>query len=1290
MRQFDWHTLADGDRFRSFCSKLLHAELGPGVRPFDAAGTDYAIDAMFEGDAGGQQRKHVFQFKRRDKLSDLKSALKSRDVPRILECLSAGTDRAGRQLWEGVTHYTVMTDLELGPQTLAELQEILSPLPFQTDIQWRELLECRAGRHPYILRLFFGDGDPVLIPARDAREWYVTRPFGRYYDGQVLPYAEAEHSPTARCSQFLESPTHRLLHITGRQGVGKSRLLLQIAEAADTLPDTCVWFLKPSAGSLDGHDSEFLDDGNHIVIVDDAQACVVVRELYHAIRLSSARRDRFKIAIAATPVFQDELARAASEFFEPVETMDLRLDTDDEAASSILHDLHVPKERHREALAVSRSIPQWLVLWADTLSEGPGTTALVTQEAIADRYIDGYLTSAGESRQSVGPHFAALACLAAVQPADLDSENVLEAVALLVDSDAAACELSTQSIAVSGLVATHGRLSGIVPELIADRVLERYIYGPQARPVQDRVRRLMGIAKVNPKPFWRNIARVETRQPAGFLDGLLSDVRSSVRTWDNHDRITSLDVLAGVALYRPRDYLQICQEALRSPQPDSQRTHEFWGTPRTVTSTHAHVLEKIVEHLPSCRYRLDALPDLLETIAEVGDALPEGRPGMAQRPEEILRQTVEHSLNKPMAFHGAALDVASRWTAMPETAPGRQLRIRLSLVVASALLVPEFHHTTFQRSNMAVSWRPYTISPTQGMVEIWTRATELLSLLSRSADVDLAVKAVEALGNSLMAAVRARSASAQGAPELDEAWAREEDRRFDAIAELGDGDHQLAVALAIDRAVAPWLERGASQRRAQARGILDSLEASAEYALYRELMGGRLRWDGSGNPPDTVALLLNVAQYPTDAGALLARLLGEMPPGWAYGSVADLLLRLGETKPDYAVAFYSGEAGYPERRPLLRPYLGYLLQGLRSQRIDFVLTNIRTLATSHSREDWVTAATAIPRSRTDQGDVTPLTEGDAEVLQQLAHKSDLEVDGAVLRCLPALVPDREPVYEDLMGTLAARLQDLDAEAFLEAVCLRAPRTIPTERLGFVEAMLDHFIGTPNLDQLGQMGGWLLGSIAAAVAQLDLLWLVGFFEARMATAAQTEGFSPIPFRLREYFEHVDRASPAYVDALRRVRNWTMNREWHLFEIPVFFQQLAGPEQLDGPAGQVLREWISAQAEGKLWRAAFLLREFHLDDTFAGLAAAMIDAAASLSLDGRTRVEREVSCSIGTTGAFRQSPGEPLPPARTEIEVLGRLRERTQSPYVRDFCDRRVSDAEAAIQDDQLDQEERRNW
>lgn len=119
-------------------------------------------------------------------------------------------------------------------------------------------------------------------------------------------------------------------------------------------------------------------------------------------------------------------------------------------------------------------------------------------------------------------------------------------------------------------------------------------------------------------------------------------------------------------------------------------------------------------------------------------------------------------------------------------------------------------------------------------------------------------------------------------------------------------------------------------------------------------------------------------------------------------------------------------------------------------------------------------------------------------------------------------------------------------------------------------------------------------------------VIDFIEQRIGNTAERyargDQYDAIPFEFSRAFESI-RASPAYVDVLRRVRDWIRREDaWLRDEAPQVLKALAG--SLHPSLYRVLMEWVESDDIRKLKAVARILREYNVGGPFYDLCREII--------------------------------------------------------------------------------------
>ncbi|MGH8064424.1 MAG: hypothetical protein ACRERE_04145 [Candidatus Entotheonellia bacterium] len=304
------------------------------------------------------------------------------------------------------------------------------------------------------------------------------------------------------------------------------------------------------------------------------------------------------------------------------------------------------------------------------------------------------------------------------------------------------------------------------------------------------------------------------------------------------------------------------------------------------------------------------------------------------------------------------------------------------------------------------------------------------------------------------------------------------------------------------------------------------------------------------------------------------------------------------------------------------------------------------------------------------------------MLRHLTAKGAALVDFEIIGLIWQFAPHNPNLAIELLKMLAAR----GDESILRyvAMALTWPDDTPdgwAVKFANPEDYLDilhNFERLPSLDDHVQR-------CLEGLGHMDPIQVVDFIEQRIGNTAERHArddqYDPIPFELSHAFESI-RTSSAYIDVLRRVRDWMLHEDvWFRDEAPRVLKALAG--SLHPSLYRVLMTWVESDDIRKLKEVARLLHEFNVGSPFYDLCREII-----------CRTDDELILD-SIAAAIDLTPEEGV---RGGLSHFHRQRLEEISPWLQDesfrvrrFAERMRQSLQSQLEREQASEEfERRQW
>ncbi|MET7425039.1 AAA family ATPase [Dactylosporangium sp. NPDC005555] len=532
--------------------------------------------------------------------------------------------------------------------------------------------------------------------------------------------------------------------LSGRGGIGKSRLLRAFAEAAAAEHGYLVRFLDREA-SVRPADIEVLPASDRtLVIVDDAhESTSVANTIAGILRVRPGTR----ILLSARPyglVYLHRNLRTAG--LHPTEVPhwqlpDLTGTAATDLAEVVLGEGHDPDVARRLA-AIGRDCPLLIVVGGSLIRTGNLDAARVgTDDLLRDEVMDRFATvltsdPAGES----GLRREVLHAVAALQPFRLNQQEFRSAVEAVTSRPFDQVMFQIRGLESAGVLLRRGDAVRIVPDLLGDAVLTQAIADVRSGS---------------------GIGYLERLLPATSGDALLhlvlnaSRVDWNVRTRASEPRPSLVDALwdALVIHYEVAEYQEQLAILRRLQHVTFYRPSALWNISRLAYSSAMAAGEgsaaraKILDMLPPVLERsaldfdrFDDSVDLLWTLAQQRGKADQND---FDHPIHVLRELAAFKPWKPVSFNMLVVGAVKRWIG----ASGPSRPAVSPLEVLQPLLATD--STEQESDGLTIILKQYLLDPT--VVEpVRRKAVDVLRDELSSSDRWRATRAAESLHKALV------------------------------------------------------------------------------------------------------------------------------------------------------------------------------------------------------------------------------------------------------------------------------------------------------------------------------------------------------------------------------------------------------------------------------------------------------------------------------------------------------------------------------------------------------------
>jgi hypothetical protein len=428
----------------------------------------------------------------------------------------------------------------------------------------------------------------------------------------------------------------RVVVLPGRGGIGKTRLLRELAERD---AEGRVLFAVDDV-TITPESVEDLPSVAFTVVVDDVHR----RDDLAPLLAGLVRRDRGeKLILSTRPQRLDELrgqlARSGyrgTDIFVADPLDDLPQDSSEELAREALGPQHA---HHAEALAAATSdCPLVTVVGGQLLaSRAVDPQLLERQQDFRDEVLSRWQDEIiGQLRGGLDAAAAAgaLRLVAALAPLSVADGGAVALVADELTLELPALLQLLGELEQAGLLLARGRLRRIIPDVLADHILHKACLDQQDRPTGYADQLVDRYAATSLTPLLRNLAELDWRigQTAGastLLEEVWDNLTNAFAAASASGRLEILSRIRPTAVFAPRQVLRIIELALREPATPAA---EFLG------ATDARVRDALPGLLARVGQHADLAPAVLAQLWQLG----RDEPGpLHSHPEHAIRLAQE-------------------------------------------------------------------------------------------------------------------------------------------------------------------------------------------------------------------------------------------------------------------------------------------------------------------------------------------------------------------------------------------------------------------------------------------------------------------------------------------------------------------------------------------------------------------------------------------------------------------------------------------------------------------------
>jgi hypothetical protein len=470
---------------------------------------------------------------------------------------------------------------------------------------------------------------------------------------------------------FLADPTSIVGVLTGRGGIGKSKLL---HDWVQTIKNRAVLYLREDA-EWHPEAAKEIPTGDVLILADDAHRFDFLDRLMLLVR-NLNQRQNVKVLLGTRPSGSDRLDATLSVRFdsaqvsrfpqlERVATQSVR-----EIALEVLGPAH---SQYAHALAaVSADTPLVTVVGGRLIARGEISPALLANEEdfrhqVFNRFSAGYEQLLPPGAVDWRKLLNLVAALGPVSPSAAPFvDPAAEILRIMPDEVRSALDLLERH----GLLLRGGRLIRIVPDLLSDFLLEGacLTVAGESTGYSDFIFKtfqstyLSNILRNLGELDWR-ITQRNPDQGTRLLDGIWNEIEHMFEVGDASVRVQLFKSLKEPAFFQPLRVLRLVRRALEN----EAATVQLWSDWQV---TQEHVLREIPPLLKAIAFHLDHIEEaagILWRLAQSDTRAPHQYPDHSRR---VLEEMAEYGRYKPVRYNDWMGDFAAEMCRDPHAFEG--------------------------------------------------------------------------------------------------------------------------------------------------------------------------------------------------------------------------------------------------------------------------------------------------------------------------------------------------------------------------------------------------------------------------------------------------------------------------------------------------------------------------------------------------------------------------------------------------------------------------------------------
>lgn len=452
-----------------------------------------------------------------------------------------------------------------------------------------------------------------------------------------------------------------VIFLIGRGGIGKTRLLAELAESPH---EREVRFLAPTSITPDMF--ELLPEGDPIIIIDDALSLGTDLE-FILTKIPSLRPDA-TVILSARPKARSELLSRLSMTNVgaekvTVQVSELTIPEAEQLACLALKDQHPDSLVEMLALA-GYDCPLVIVIGAHLVHEGYiKADTFISQQELRQEVLNLYTDALMKDHES-GIVQEVLQAVATIQPVKLDDAGFVSALCALVEKPLGAVLQTLDLLEERGLMMRRRQSVRIVPDLLGEAILERALVsrsGIDTRWSQKVTDSVKDVALTN---AIRNVSFIDWYRRASsdsqLANSLWASLDSAVLELSNTERKSLVHSVASVAGVYPARALGLARTIMEHPAPDEpDPLASLTGRPDYVTASATnHDLSPLIRNAAvSSEYVAEAM----ELLWKISQGTESPHRDASRNAFTTLEKLGEYQPNKHLKFYETYVHTIHTW-----------------------------------------------------------------------------------------------------------------------------------------------------------------------------------------------------------------------------------------------------------------------------------------------------------------------------------------------------------------------------------------------------------------------------------------------------------------------------------------------------------------------------------------------------------------------------------------------------------------------------------------------------